>query len=335
MRGLKKSFLVAASLLVAIGSPAVKSTPETSVQLLTLGPPLNTPAAQISGLAWCQDKLLLLPQKPEFASSETTANYALYMLSKAAIKAALKDQHAVLQATPVVFDDHEFRQGLNEFDGYEAIVCQDHQLWLAVETKVDDSFFTTTIVDGQIDLSADPPAIKLANKALTVIQSQSGIWNFSEETLILDKKNLIAIHESNNTIDKPYATSVDTETGAQSKLDMASVAYRITDATALDKNKFWVLNYLWKDLEVLKHLPDPLAAQYAPGSSHRNSGNLERLVELRLSASGIELSDTPPIYLELREPEGRNWEGIVRLDDLGLLLVTDEHPQTYFGFVPF
>jgi hypothetical protein len=31
---------------------------------------------------------------------------------------------------------------------------------------------------------------------------------------------------------------------------------------------------------------------------------------------------------------GRNWEGLVRLDDRGFLLVTDLFPGTILGFVP-
>ena len=47
---------------------------------------------------------------------------------------------------------------------------------------------------------------------------------------------------------------------------------------------------------------------------------------------GIVLTETPPIQLELG-PESRNWEGLVRLEDRGFLLMTDKFPGTILGFV--
>ena len=59
-----------------------------------------------------------------------------------------------------------------------------------------------------------------------------------------------------------------------------------------------------------------------------------RLLEFELTETGIELADRPPIQLELHPLELRNWEGIVRLEDRGFLLVTDKFPETILGFVP-
>jgi len=58
-------------------------------------------------------------------------------------------------------------------------------------------------------------------------------------------------------------------------------------------------------------------------------------VEFQYTASGISLVDTPPIQLELIDDDhSRNWEGVVRLDGIGFLLMTDTHPETILGFVP-
>ncbi len=35
------------------------------------------------------------------------------------------------------------------------------------------------------------------------------------------------------------------------------------------------------------------------------------------------------------EPNLRNWEGIVRLENRGFLLMTDKYPETLFGFVEY
>ena len=57
-------------------------------------------------------------------------------------------------------------------------------------------------------------------------------------------------------------------------------------------------------------------------------------MELRYHMGGVQLTDTPPIQLQLLSDDLRNWEGIVRLDNLGFLLVTDKFPRTMLGFVP-
>ena len=55
---------------------------------------------------------------------------------------------------------------------------------------------------------------------------------------------------------------------------------------------------------------------------------------LQYDADGITFVDRAPVQLELPGEDARNWEGIVRLDDVGFLLVTDQYPQTILGFVP-
>ena len=64
---------------------------ETPVQILPLAAPLNTFEAEISGLDWCQNQLILLPQYPEFVEELEQADLALnfYALDKVAIIASI------------------------------------------------------------------------------------------------------------------------------------------------------------------------------------------------------------------------------------------------------
>ena len=61
---------------------------------------------------------------------------------------------------------------------------------------------------------------------------------------------------------------------------------------------------------------------------------IARLLEFELTETSVTLVDRPPIQLELHPLGLRNWEGIVRLEDRGFLLVTDKFPETILGFVP-
>ena len=118
---------------------------------------------------------------------------------------------------------------------------------------------------------------------------------------------------------------------------LVTIEYRITDSTDLDgTGRFWALNYFWPgDKTELKPAADALAAKYGEGSTHARFTTVERLVEFQYTETGISLVDTPPIQLELIDDDNsRNWEGVVRLDGIGFLLMTDTHPETILGFVP-
>ena len=80
----------------------------------------------------------------------------------------------------------------------------------------------------------------------------------------------------------------------------------------------------------------PVFALYGIGPTHAENNVVERLIELEYTGTELVLSEAPPIQLQLLgDDEGRNWEGIVRLDDRGFLLVTDKFPETILAFVPF
>ena len=104
-----------------------------------------------------------------------------------------------------------------------------------------------------------------------------------------------------------------------------------------DSGRFWAINYLYPgDVDKLQPDDDALIRQYGQGPSHAQSEIVERLVEFQIVDGKISRTQTPPIQLELAASgEARNWEGIARLDGLGFLIVTDQHPETILGFVPF
>jgi hypothetical protein len=114
---------------------------------------------------------------------------------------------------------------------------------------------------------------------------------------------------------------------------MAGLEYRVTDATSADEQgRFWVTNYLWPGDSVLQVLSDPLGGP-AAGSRSSEVGWVERLVELQITPEGISTTDRQPLYIEPGEGP-RNWEGIVRLGELGFLVVIDKFPSTRLAFVP-
>ena len=61
---------------------------------------------------------------------------------------------------------------------------------------------------------------------------------------------------------------------------------------------------------------------------------VERLLEFQFVDGKIVRTETQPINIKLSEfGESRNWEGIVRLDNIGFLIVTDRFPGTILAFI--
>jgi hypothetical protein len=181
----------------------------------------------------------------------------------------------------------------------------------------------------------------LDTATLAQIPAQSPVDNKSDEALLVAGDRLVTLYEANGAEvnPAPVAHVFDMALTPAGTIPFPNIEYRITDATTLDREgRFWTINYFFPgDTELLAET-DPLTERYGQGPTHAQNVTVERLVEFQLTELGISLVDTPPIQLELSNTLlgalGRNWEGLVRLDDLGFLLVTDIFPETILAFVP-
>ena len=151
------------------------------------------------------------------------------------------------------------------------------------------------------------------------------------ETIVKNDESIITIYEVNSErVNKaPIYYEFDRNLKLGNKKPFPFTEYRITDATQLDADtRFWVTNYYWPgDFKLLKLNEN--------GIEQNDLEPVERLVEFQITDDGIRRTNTPPINLTLSEfGDSRNWEGIVRLNELGFLIVTDKFPGTILAFVP-
>ncbi|HEX8701495.1 MAG TPA: hypothetical protein VF815_21890 [Myxococcaceae bacterium] len=313
--------------------PASRGTaPEQSVTLLPLGGPLQSENAELSGLAWYGEHLVMLPQYPGWDKSDAPC---LYTVSKADVLARLEHTASEpLVPRCIRFDSSGIEKNISGFEGYEAIQFAGDQAYLTVETRQGTG--KGVLVTGRI--ASDLSVLKLEAAPQAELPLPSDVSNAGFETLVVGEDRVLALYEANgaNVNRAPIAESFTRSLVSTGKLPFPSIEHRITDATTLDADgRFWVMNYSFPGTSrAYKPAPDPLLTRYGTGATHAQKPQVERLIELQVQPTGIVLTDRPPLQFQLSGEAARNWEGVVRLDERGFLLVTDKFPRTLLGFVP-
>src|SRR5689334_2341896 len=97
---------------------------EQAVIPLPLSGPLSEPRAEISGLAWYEDNLILLPQYPTVF--DENGDGLLYYLPKEEILAYLDGTNtAALEPRPIQLIAPDLADQIRNFQGFEAIGFSD------------------------------------------------------------------------------------------------------------------------------------------------------------------------------------------------------------------
>ncbi len=305
------------------------------VRLLPLAGPLTDPKAEVSGMTWKGDTLVILPQNPEIFGFEDMLGF--FVLSKEKILTSLaEDDPQPLQPTMVQCQAPGLMRIIRGFDGLEAMGIMQDRVYMTVEAK-DDTIMAGYLVCGRYDMVENQVVMDMTR--LTSIPLGVNIPNVAEESMIIEGERVITFSEANgrNIVENPQAKVFNKVIEYVGSIPFPHIEYRVTDATALDdRGYFWVMNYFYPgEKEKLDPAPDPELEKFGPPDNYLEGGCVERLLELRLTDDDrIVRTETPPIYLRLC-PDGhcRNWEAVVRLDDGGFLLMTDKYPGTLFAFV--
>lgn len=288
--------------------------------------------AELSGLAWYREWLILLPQYPNRIAD---GDGAVLAIRKEEIISFLNGKTTEsLEPRIVPFFAPGLTQLVEGFDGYEAIAFLDDQVFLTIELDSDDGM-SSCLLGGSIE--PDLSQLVVQNETLVHLACPAAVHNIAYEVLTVVMDTVVTFFEANGVAitQSPHGVRHDRQLAPLNPIDLPNIEYRITDATCVDaEGRFWVINYHWHGEEALAPSADPIAERFGVGESHAVSRCVERLLELRYTPGGIVLSDTRPIYLELLPDDVcRNWEGIVRLDERGFLLVTDKFPETILAFV--
>jgi hypothetical protein len=311
---------------------AVSLLKESEVQAIPLLGPASQDRAEISGMAWCGEELILLPQYPDrFEKDGTTSVFGITQVAlEDYFSGANKDG---IEPDLIPFDTGGMEQTLAGFEGFEAIVFNGTNFYVSIEARQADGMMGY-LVKGTV--ASDCSQLVIDPDSLVSIPPQADIGNMSHETLVIYQNNLYVIYEANgvNVNPDPVAHVFDLSLEAHSTIDLPNIEYRITDATEpKESGVFWAINYFFPgDASDLEPAADQIALVYGVGVTHQESDPVERLLAFCIDKYGVQLVDQTPIYLELLDDDSRNWEGIVQFRD-GFLLVTDKFPTTILAYV--
>lgn len=299
------------------------------VRQISLTGPIASPQAEISGMAWYGDVLILLPQYPNrFSLDGAGSPGSVFALHKSDILDYLQDKtKEPLRPFQISFSAPNLEKSIRGFEGFEAIAIDGDRVYLTIEAS--PSSMMGYLIAGQI--APDLSRIDIDVSRLSQIPPQTGLPNFSDEALLVFGSRLISIYEISGSpfLPNPVAHMFDFSLQLQDTLAFPDIPYRISDVTSPDDSgRFWAINFTLRSETGVT----PVTDSSLDGLFQFQT--LERLVEFQFNESGIVLSDAPLFQLEpISDQESSNWEAIARLDGMGFLLATDEHPDTILGFV--
>lgn len=303
---------------------------EQSVMDIPLSGPIAKSKAELSGLAWAGETLILLPQYPEkFGPGDG----AVFAIPKQEILDRLdgKSDEPIAPFT-ITLEAPGLKENIQDYEGFESIAVWNDKVYLTVESGRGGNMMGY-LVSGTVSTGAKK--IILDTTHVVKIEPAIQMDNRTDEAIVALKDHIFTFFEVNGAVlnPQPQAHLFNADLTAAGAIPFPRLEYRVTDAAAGTDGGIWALNTVSpKDSELIA-ATDPLLEFYGLPAPAAIVDRVERLVKLNLSDSGFELAGDPPIQLALGK-DRRNWEGLALLDERGFLLVTDKHPDTILAFVP-
>jgi hypothetical protein len=285
---------------------------------------------EMSSLTWAGDILLLMPQYPNLE------NPVWYGIEKTTLFHRIKTPHIPIEPIEFEFRLKDLPDRIPGFQGFEAVCYVNGKLFFLIEAEEDD-LMSGYLVGGEICIPEKIIDVNIEH--IVKINPPANIHNMSFESILYTRNSLWTLFEANgiNANQNPNTSVFSLGLNLKKQLSFPHVEYRITDFTSVDNHgKFWAINYFWPGYR--KHVSpetDYYVNTFGAGETHQKYDHVERLLEFQITPKGIFPTETQPVEIVLEENNPRNWEGLVKLDELGFLIISDEHPETIFAFIPY
>lgn len=306
---------------------------EVAVIPLKLPDRISAASFEYSGMGWFGDYMVLLPQYPEGKDFSRKPN--LFAIAKQDLLAAVTDPDLELPVRDIPIENSDLRSVIKGFEGFESILFVDQNVYMTIESRAGDpmmGYLIRGVVNGDLE------SITLDVNSIVELRPFSSELNATFEGMTYWNGSLYVMYEHNSmrNVKQPVAYQINPDLENIREIPFPVISYRITDATISDVDgKFWVMNYFFPGDTHLAVDQDSLVEEYGEGKTHAENDPVERLVQLQIENDQISRIDQPPTYLQLLDNDiARNWEGLVMLDNLGFLLITDSFPGSVLGFCP-
>lgn len=306
---------------------------EVEVIPLKLPDRISAASFEYSGMGWFGDYMVLLPQYPEGKDFSRKPN--LFAIAKQDLLAAVTDPDLELPVRDIPIENSDLRSVIKGFEGFESILFVDQNVYMTIESRAGDpmmGYLIRGVVNGDLE------SITLDVNSIVELRPFSSELNATFEGMTYWNGSLYVMYEHNSmrNVKQPVAYQINPDLENIREIPFPVINYRITDATISDVDgKFWVMNYFFPGDTHLAVDQDSLVEEYGEGKTHAENDPVERLVQLQIENDQISRIDQPPTYLQLLDNDiARNWEGLVMLDNLGFLLITDSFPGSVLGFCP-
>lgn len=310
--------------------PSKAGPSEQSILDIPLNGPITKKKAELSGLTWIADTLILLPQYPERFGPNAGV---LFAIPKQSILDFLdgKSKEPISPYT-IKLTAPGLKESIQDYEGFESIGVWNQTIYLTIESGKNNNMMGY-LVSGTI--SDDLKEIVLDTSHVVEIQPAIQLDNRTDEALVITNNRIITFFEVNGASlnPQPMAHVFNFDLIPEGTISFPNLEYRVTDATLGPNGEVWVINSVSPNDAELFTKSDPLLKQYNDEIMPADVQRVERLVKLNISTTDITLTDNSPIEIRLGKTS-RNWEGLVLLDNRGFLLVTDKHPDTMLGFLP-
>ncbi len=330
----------------AMQSPIHNGIGEKNLEGLELPPELVDHGNQISGLTWFGDQLVLLRQFPTYKGGKSLSGNLILIEREEIEKQLGSGKEISYSLLPI--DDGGVEEKLlalrppENIEGFEAMVIADAIVFLTIELSgpMQSYLVKGTIKDSGINLL---PNTLMPIPDPNLAQGIDELRNMGYETLVLHGKDPVAIYEANCTesISQPVGHKLGVESHKFENVSLPGIPFRITDATEMADNRFWLLNYFYFGEASLCY-PNFDSLQPEDGLPLENRGktNVLRLVEFRMEEGQISRTSAAPVVVSYFKEVTNNWEGLVRYTDQsreGFLIASDAPNskfKTELKFVP-
>ena len=300
----------------------MKSYRTAEITSINLGEKFSNKDLQISGLDWHGNDLILLPQFP------ADFNFKIFSVSKQDILHYLEGDQKALPVSEISFKENGLRDNILEPE-YEAIAFNGDRAYLLTEKEnpMESYIVRAAISDGSLNIE---------NNKYSKIPIPFDIFEMGCEALFIAEDTIYVFYEANgvNIFSQPVVFRFDLELNPLSPVSLPNIEFRVTDATQIDTdNSFWIINNFWEGEESKLQ---PAQDAFIPDVFNNRDHGVKRLIQLKLNAGSISFAGMHPIMLR---PENWNWEGLVKLDNKGFLIINDEFSpepmKTSLGFIPY